>query len=829
MRLSIIATAIIMSTSLSLVGCDSDSDFNNSEARTAKISFDPLKKNVSTPNNLLFSGSLDGTINLPDEADIVATAQYRDISLVQGALDGWQLSVPFSIPLVYGDKNASYHAINDIKLDVNSMPEGVLIYKVRASGFADNCGDLPAPPTGGSFKAGQTCSIEGKLLFDRDYTATFSNGAIVVTPLKPFSPATSYMVVVTDQLKDVQGRGVATSTGYQLLSSPIAAGDSQTVQGLKGLTQFNHFLLANEGMTDTPIYSAVFTTQSVGNVLTTLQKIHGGMAAAGALKMEALQATGATAADIADAYLGGSQPSFAAAKYYKTSINAPYYLSDLLTQTAGDMNGWAQAKSDSPIAILQLLDPTSTHHNADFANNASPTGFYQQASLQVADPSALFGANTTETAVLLANSGLTGLTYQVNGETKQVDSAHHLTAFNPIPKILSTATLEVDVYLPDTGLTGLTMPPAGWPVVIFQHGITTLKETAAAVAAGYVSQGFAVVAIDLPYHGTRGLLKNADGVYGLSASDSFKSAAPYANADAQVFANLGSFLSIRENLRQATADLFSLRAALQANGAPQVNTAPAELDGNKVHFAGQSLGSIVGVPFTALAGQVNIGVPIDYSLISSALNVPGAGLAGVFQYSPSFGPSVEAGLKTNAGYVGLIAAGLGFKDGNGSTALEKFAAYQIAEPVAAKLAIDLNYPAFAEVFGSIAQTVVDGADPLSYAAKYGFTVPTILHEVVGDGSEGSSDQTIPNTVANKPLIGTEALIATLGLEGTATTATGSKVVRFNQGSHGSLIDPTASIDVTVEMQTQLVSYAVSASAGNATVVVSNNTLTAPAI
>ena len=547
------------------------------------------------------------------------------------------------------------------------------------------------------------------------------------------------------------------------------------------------------------------------------------------LKMDELVDTGATAKTIADAYLGSSQASFAAAKYYKTTINAPYYLSDLdnMDLTGADMNRWAQAKSDSPIAILQLLDPTSALYNADFANNASPTGFYQQALLQVADPSALFGANNAATAALLANSGLTGLTYQdENGDTKQVDLARHLTAYNPIPAVLSTPNLAVDVYLPDTAiLTSLTMPADGWPVVIFQHGITTLKETAAAVAASYVSQGFAVVAIDLPYHGSRGLDLNGDvatgGNYQLSASDSFKSAAPYAKADAQVFANLGSFLSIRENLRQATADLFALRATLQAG------SAPAELDGSKVHFAGQSLGSIVGVPFTALAGEVNIGVPIDYSLISSALNVPGAGLAGIFQYSPSFGPLVEAGLKTNAGYVGLIAAGLGFKDTDSSTALEKFAAYEIAEPVAAKQAIDVNYPAFAEVFGSIAQTVVDGTDPLSYATLGAFTVPTILHEVVGDGSEGSGDQTIPNTVANKPLVGTEALIATLGLEGTDTTAVGSYAVRFNQGGHGSLISPAASMDVTVEMQTQLVSYAVTASAGPATVVIGNNTVIAP--
>ena len=72
------------------------------------------------------------------------------------------------------------------------------------------------------------------------------------------------------------------------------------------------------------------------------------------------------------------------------------------------------------------------------------------------------------------------------------------------------------------------------------------------------------------------------------------------------------------------------------------------------------------------------------------------------------------------------------------------------------------------------------------------------------------DQVIPNAVAGFPLSGTEPLIAALGLSPiTATTVapTGIRgVVRFVTGTHGSLLDPSASLQATVEMQTEAVSF-----------------------
>ncbi len=84
------------------------------------------------------------------------------------------------------------------------------------------------------------------------------------------------------------------------------------------------------------------------------------------------------------------------------------------------------------------------------------------------------------------------------------------------------------------------------------------------------------------------------------------------------------------------------------------------------------------------------------------------------------------------------------------------------------------------------------------------------------GGTSQPDQVIPNTVPGAPLSGTEPLIRAYGL----TTVTGSTAgnplrgaVRFIQGGHGSLLQPSAAtpegLAATVEMQTQMVSFLLS--------------------
>ncbi|MCF6300649.1 MAG: lipase, partial [Proteobacteria bacterium] len=79
-----------------------------------------------------------------------------------------------------------------------------------------------------------------------------------------------------------------------------------------------------------------------------------------------------------------------------------------------------------------------------------------------------------------------------------------------------------------------------------------------------------------------------------------------------------------------------------------------------------------------------------------------------------------------------------------------------------------------------------------------------------------------NRVVGAPLSGTEPLITAMGLiqySATAFEADGiDGVVKFTQAVHGSLLNPTVSVESTIEMQSQMAAF--HATSGT-TVVVTN--------
>src|SRR5256886_17583813 len=49
--------------------------------------------------------------------------------------------------------------------------------------------------------------------------------------------------------------------------------------------------------------------------------------------------------------------------------------------------------------------------------------------------------------------------------------------------------------------SGQVKPPTGWPIVIFQHGITANRTSVLAIAEPFAQAGIVAIAIDLPLHG----------------------------------------------------------------------------------------------------------------------------------------------------------------------------------------------------------------------------------------------------------------------------------------------------------------------------------------
>ncbi|MDD2582694.1 MAG: hypothetical protein PHR66_11940, partial [Desulfuromonadaceae bacterium] len=101
------------------------------------------------------------------------------------------------------------------------------------------------------------------------------------------------------------------------------------------------------------------------------------------------------------------------------------------------------------------------------------------------------------------------------------------------------------VYIAPAG----AVPAAGWPLVIFQHGITGQKEQVIAVAGSLTAAGYAVVAVDLPLHGALAVPTHTTGdVWG------------------EDFIAMGAPLATRSNIQQAAFNLNRLEFAIRTGG-----------------------------------------------------------------------------------------------------------------------------------------------------------------------------------------------------------------------------------------------------------------------
>lgn len=334
----------------------------------------------------------------------------------------------------------------------------------------------------------------------------------------------------------------------------------------------------------------------------------------------------------------------------------------------------------------------------------------------------------------------------------------NLTRFNPIPVAKATLDIPLFVTVPNAA-SGQAKPAGGWPVVIFQHGITGNRTQSAAIAGTYAAQGFAVAAIDIPLHGltntTSPLYQSgAERTFDLDLVDNATGAASpdgVIDSSGTHFINLRSLLTSRDNLRQAALDIIQLALSLDELDLDG-DTIP-DIDANRIHFAGLSLGGIVGTVATAQ--------DIAWSA-SSYLSVPGGGLANLLRDSAALGPVVVDGLEA----AGLV---------QGTTLFEQF---------------------FRD-----AQTVVDAGDALNYIAAAVDERPVLLTQVI-------NDLVVPNSATQRLVNATSFVKASAAGPTPVATGTGTWV-HFTSGSHGSLLDPTASLAVTTEMQTHAASLAAS--------------------
>jgi hypothetical protein len=224
------------------------------------------------------------------------------------------------------------------------------------------------------------------------------------------------------------------------------------------------------------------------------------------------------------------------------------------------------------------------------------------------------------------------------------------------------------------------------------------------------------------------------------------------NKSGNMFINLSSFLTTRDSARQAVLDLLTLRKSV---GNMDLNGGGADLDPDDVYYIAQSMGTLIGIPFVAVANDSSA---TSDNITATIMQVPGAGASRLLENSPLFGPPTVAGL-----------AALGFTQDT------------------------FSFQAFMNVF----QATLDSADPINFASDYSaaeLNIPVLFSEVIGD-------TVIPNSLDEESevlgdgstsfLSGTEPLAVQSGAADlTASGALGQSIVRFTEGTHVTAVFPS---------------------------------------
>ena len=682
---------------------------------TTTLVYSPSQGDIPLPNDILFSGTVDATLNFPPALDEFGDPDPGKQSLFDSlnSLDGWSTTAPMA-----------FHF--DYEIDAGTVLAGdtVRVFEVETAVNPLTTLTIGTP----------VINVVSELSSPGDYVlAPTSVSDFAIVPTKALKPATAYMVVITNGVLDVDGDATTYGDEYGLAKASIVTNPYPSDHPLVGLQLLVNAMEGIVGVdpevTGAP-GGAIASEDIVASFSFTTQDT---MTALGTARTVALGGESAVLAAIGAAFPGhpaGSDtplntvpsatvntvsvsPSIGGfADLFTGELTLPYYLT--------------AAANSTPGALVQDLNPLVEYWHARYT---FPFG---------------------------------------------IDTEANISRYNPLPLESGSESIPMLISLPDSVATGLSMPVDGWPVVIYQHGITSNRTSLLGIADKLALSGYAAIAIDLPLHGLSdaaadplgGLLfadyddtaSVRERTFGLdlvtqNALGGVTAAAPDGQADTSGahFINLSSLRTQRDNFRQAASDLFAVNKVI-GDGLDVDGLAGIDLDTANVHFLGMSLGAMVGTMFSTL----------EANLQTTILNVPGGGIPRMLESSASFGPTLLAGLAA----AGLIQ----------------------------------GTPEF-ELFMWAAQTALDTADPINYCAALAASgTPVLLQEVVGDGTVddlfGLSDRVIPNFVATAPLSGTDPMIAALGLTivptGTVVTTLGA--VRFTQGAHSSLLTPTPDID-----------------------------------
>ncbi|MFQ1971179.1 VolA/Pla-1 family phospholipase [Aeromonas veronii] len=811
MKKKLIYAAVV---SALLTGCGGD---DNKGDTTSSLDYVLSGANGVRPSVLAPRAS-DGTLKFSTE-----TADLSNPVSALSTLDGWSTTQPVQL--------------------VPATVTGVSVPAPAASEYASAVAPLylleltldPVTLQPNGVKGGKP------LVYGTDFVVTGGDGKLNLVPLKPLNPSSYYMIVATDALKD--SRGTPLKAGGDYSSFKSTAGATTQEQSINGLISLQEGLFkAATGITsDRVIFSDWFATQSGADVLLAVKS-----AAASVLKSPSLDAaalwkqdargnTSLPATYTINGLNGGvdfltqlanepflpqkDRDAIAAAvaangtlngvasvtKVYTGTVKLPYFLS-----TPAIAGSWDKAKTQSWHGAIPSLYAIA---NALKAGDTEVIGGLVGAGVDPALLGELIADPSRQSELLTEASKLIGVTLTSGG--KPLDAERNIGRFNPLPTLTEVQSVPLRIFAA-APLNTIT------DVIIYQHGVTSIKENAYALALGQIGAGLqvtptaknvAVVVIDHPLHGERG--------YALSNS----MATVTTSENPLPYLNLNYLTVARDNLKQSVADLLGLRLAV---GLANTQGLGGQLGGAglKVHFLGHSLGAITGANLLAVANQTTGSAQADalFKFDTGGLAMPGGGIAPLLLNSPSFGPTIKMSVLTSGSpalKAGFTAYAPSCKTAAATCFVNEFLP-SLDAATQAGAASTLQSYTFA------AQSVLDSADPINLGSGVAKSFPLFATEIVGDGALNLPDQVIPNSIASAPLGGTEPLFRVLGLQelkGSGVLPAGHHAARFLKGGHSSLLAPDENFDqagaVTTEIQTQFASFFMS---GGAAVKVTDDTL-----
>lgn len=802
-KLSLLCSAIL------LAGCGDDT---SSSGTSDTVTFEPAVQAlldrdgsidftlqganaaVPLPSFLLFN-TTDHTLELP-----IGQGESTGLDnplVAMGESDGWSTMMPFSFDLNFEE---GVTLLNDIVL-VNGSPfsqnlnSGVRVAKVDVDLSTGAISNFQPLTPGVDFLAVST-----------------DLKSINVIPLKGFDPASNYIYALTESIKDSNNAGLGTSTSYASLKTATAqtgtlAAPQQVIWNIENTFAENGQVESKDQI----IYSSWFTTASAGNVmqgtkaaiatsinpeikpagvwkgtanpnnisaddlnsLYTIDADDTGVSFGDAVTNDPLFASafGTDSAALLKANYDAltMAPSLDSIEVYRGTVKLPYFLSDQVDGDAWKMQPW---RSGMP-SIFKILNTLSSGSDADKAAISEQLTALGFTSL----PDQLL---IPQYQALLVGSELT----LANGN--QLDAERILTQYSAVPQIRAVKEVPFIMFVPKG------MGTDNVPLLQYQHGITNLKESAYALALSHISTAvqtgktpYALIAIDQPLHGQRGLSEEI----------------VTTPSNPTVFMNLEYLPVARDNIRQGAIDGMGLRYAM--NYVTPSEAAFSTVNEDNVSLIGHSIGAITGISSYAVA-NTSLNSPVDpmFSYTTATLANPGGGIAPFLLESGSFAPVIKHSVVASSveAYTSYYTTKCAPDDIDPGTCYNKF--YDEVADAPTIALIDATLTSFTYA----AQTVLDNVDPFNMASQ-------VTGSVLGIQANG--DNTIPNSVSTTPTAGTEPLFSKLGLENTALDASGTRVASYfdesSNAQHSTVITPGSAEEglAHAEMSSQIVQFTLS--------------------